>query len=356
MSFFPRNSAFSRVTALAEQRPIHAAFAWLHGNPKTIIDWQAALVAIPGPPFGEAARSEWLAARFAEIGLTSIETDAIGNVFGVLPAAQLPPESTGPVVLLSAHLDTVFKLMAGSAFRAPSIFELYYNDGGASEIAACATTSNCTALQPETVRSGELEWTHHIDPLWTALASAWGTRIENTIEAEQAPGQPQGIAQYQNTSAPIDGVGFELELRREWRQGWMVELNGSIQRLWFDQGSNPLNPLGEVPNSPEWQGGAKFAMPLIPRFLTLMTRVALESGRWDRDDQPGEPAQTRTPYGCIWDVSLSGQLPDWHARGSIGIYNIADWQTTQPLSSGYGAQVTQPLAGRRMLANLTFVF
>jgi len=108
MSFFPRNSAFSRVTALAEQRPIHAAFAWLHGNPKTIIDWQAALVAIPGPPFGEAARSEWLAARFAEIGLTSIETDAIGNVFGVLPAAQLPPESTGPVVLLSAHLDTVF--------------------------------------------------------------------------------------------------------------------------------------------------------------------------------------------------------------------------------------------------------
>ncbi len=250
----------------------------------------------------------------------------------------------------------VLKLMAGSAFRAPSIFELYYNDGGASEIAACATTSNCTALQPETVRSAELEWTHHIDPLWTGLASVWATRIENTIEAEQAPGQPAGIAQYQNTSAPIDGVGFELELRREWRQGWMVEANASINRLWFDQGSNPTNPLGEVPNSPELQGGAKFAMPLIPRFLTLMTRVALEAGRWDRDDQPGEPAQTRTPYGCIWDVSLSGQLPDWHVRGSIGIYNIADWQTTQPLSSGYGAQVTQPLAGRRLLANLTFVF
>jgi len=102
------NSAFSRVTALAELRPVHTAFAWLHGNPKTIMDWQAELVAIPAPPFGEQARSLWMAARFTEAGLSSLETDALGNVFGWLPAASLPPESTGPVVVLSAHLDTVF--------------------------------------------------------------------------------------------------------------------------------------------------------------------------------------------------------------------------------------------------------
>ena len=108
MSFFPRSSAFSRVTALAAQRPIHAAFAWLHGNPKKIMDWQVELVAIPAPPFGEQARSEWLAARFAEAGLSQVHVDAVGNVFGFLPAAKLPPESTGPVVVLSAHLDTVF--------------------------------------------------------------------------------------------------------------------------------------------------------------------------------------------------------------------------------------------------------
>jgi acetylornithine deacetylase/succinyl-diaminopimelate desuccinylase-like protein len=102
------NSAFSRVTALAELHPVHAAFAWLHGNPKTIMDWQAELVAIPAPPFGEQARSVWMAARFAEAGLSSLETDAVGNLFGWLPAASLPAESTGPVVVLSAHLDTVF--------------------------------------------------------------------------------------------------------------------------------------------------------------------------------------------------------------------------------------------------------
>jgi acetylornithine deacetylase/succinyl-diaminopimelate desuccinylase-like protein len=72
------------------------------------MDWQAEMVAIPAPPFGEQARCEWLAARFAETGLDGVETDGIGNVFGRLTAASLPRESTGPVVVVSAHLDTVF--------------------------------------------------------------------------------------------------------------------------------------------------------------------------------------------------------------------------------------------------------
>ena len=44
MTLYPRNSPFARVTTLAGQRPVHAAFAWLHGNPKRIMDWQTELV------------------------------------------------------------------------------------------------------------------------------------------------------------------------------------------------------------------------------------------------------------------------------------------------------------------------
>jgi len=108
MPLLSRNSAFAQVTSLAAQRSVHAAFGWIHGNPKTIMDWQMELVAIPAPCHGEQARAQWLAGRFRDAGLSSIETDAAGNVIAILPAAHLPSDSSGPVVLLSAHLDTVF--------------------------------------------------------------------------------------------------------------------------------------------------------------------------------------------------------------------------------------------------------
>jgi tripeptide aminopeptidase len=108
MALLSRNSAFSRVTALAALRPVHAAFAWLHGNPQKIMDWQCQLVSIPAPLNGEQARAEWLSRQFSTAGLSAVEIDSISNVYGILPARHLPPESTGPVILLSAHLDTVF--------------------------------------------------------------------------------------------------------------------------------------------------------------------------------------------------------------------------------------------------------
>jgi acetylornithine deacetylase/succinyl-diaminopimelate desuccinylase-like protein len=108
MPVLSSTSAFSQITALAALRPVHAAFAWLHANPKTIMDWQVELAAIPAPIYGEQARAQWLAQRFTDAGLSRIEIDAAGNVLGILPATHLPPESSGPIVLLSAHIDTVF--------------------------------------------------------------------------------------------------------------------------------------------------------------------------------------------------------------------------------------------------------
>jgi tripeptide aminopeptidase len=121
MAFFSHSSAFSQVTALAGQRPVHAAFAWLRRNAKKIMDWQMELVAIPAPPFGEQARSEWLVCRFAELGLEQVHTDAAGNVFGTLAVASVAADSSGPLIVLSAHLDTVFP--AGTPLK-PALSEV----------------------------------------------------------------------------------------------------------------------------------------------------------------------------------------------------------------------------------------
>jgi tripeptide aminopeptidase len=139
MAIFSHSTAFTRVTAIAAQRPIHSAFSWMHNNPKTLFDRQAELVAIPAPPFGEEARSHWLAARFAEIGLANIHVDELCNVIGFIPAAHLPADSTGPVVVLSAHLDTVFP---AATLLDPRITR----DNGANHLAAPGACDNAAGV------------------------------------------------------------------------------------------------------------------------------------------------------------------------------------------------------------------
>jgi tripeptide aminopeptidase len=109
MALLSHSSAFSRVTSLAEQRPVHAAFRWLHLQSRQLMQWQQELVKIPAPPFGEAARSLWMAGKFCEAGLTEVEIDAVGNVFGIIAPESTAQADSPPIfVFLSAHLDTVF--------------------------------------------------------------------------------------------------------------------------------------------------------------------------------------------------------------------------------------------------------
>jgi tripeptide aminopeptidase len=91
MAIFSRSSAFSRVTALAAQRPVHAAFAWLHGNPKTIMDWQASWWPFRRrPSANRPVQSGWRPA-LAEAGLSQVHTDASATS----SAFCLPPTFPG---------------------------------------------------------------------------------------------------------------------------------------------------------------------------------------------------------------------------------------------------------------------
>jgi acetylornithine deacetylase/succinyl-diaminopimelate desuccinylase-like protein len=151
MPLLSQNSAFAQVTHLAAQRPVHAGFAWLHGNPKTILDWQTELVAIPAPNHGGQARAEWLGDRLRAAGAGSVEIDEVGNVIALLPAAKLPPESSGHILLLSAHLDTVFPAstiirptLDGEVLRAPGA-----SDNGAGVVGMLAIVHALLSAQIE---------------------------------------------------------------------------------------------------------------------------------------------------------------------------------------------------------------
>jgi tripeptide aminopeptidase len=93
----------TRIAELASMRAVHKAFGWMHLQEQRIRRWQMEVVAIPAPPFGEAERARWFATKFAELGLENVHLDEEGNALG-----ELRGEANVPVVMLSAHMDTVF--------------------------------------------------------------------------------------------------------------------------------------------------------------------------------------------------------------------------------------------------------
>jgi len=98
-----RASASREIARIAEMRSVHTAFAYLHNQEMEFRRWQRELTEIPAPPFGEAARSEWLRQRFTALGLENVQCDDLGNVLGFL---HYTPGA--PLIGISAHLDTVF--------------------------------------------------------------------------------------------------------------------------------------------------------------------------------------------------------------------------------------------------------
>ncbi len=87
---------------LAETPELRSALSWFTKNLAWINDQQVRITEIPAPPFQEGARASVVKTLLAESGL-SVQIDKTGNVIGELPGAN-----DKEIVMLTAHLDTVF--------------------------------------------------------------------------------------------------------------------------------------------------------------------------------------------------------------------------------------------------------
>jgi len=84
---------------------------------------QSSICEIPAPPFKEATRAAEVLRRLRALGLSRARLDGIGNVI-----AEYPGRTRKPLIVLSAHLDTVFPegtdvrvRREGSVFRGAGI-------------------------------------------------------------------------------------------------------------------------------------------------------------------------------------------------------------------------------------------
>jgi outer membrane receptor protein involved in Fe transport len=259
--------------------------------------------------------------------------------------------------------DDVIKVMTGKAFRAPSVYELYYQS-----TTQLRSGVGAAELTPEQILSGEIEYSHHFTSTVTGLVTGYVNYVSNLIELNDI--QNGAKQQYQNSSNPVFVLGGETEVRREWRQGWMLSVSGTISRAGYatggciglvkactqknDDGSSTY--LGQVPNSPLVLGSLKGAMPIIGRQLMLMTRMSFEGPRFDNAiaAQTGA-AQGTTDPGLIWDLVFSGEVESLGVRYAVGAYNVMNWQYQAVPSVEFPERVI-PQAGRTFLASLTKTF
>lgn len=89
---------------------------------------QVELCEIPAPTFAEGERAASVAARMKAYGLADVTIDAIGNVVGKRPGRVTKAGGQGPVLVLGAHMDSVFPAgtdvkvkVEGTRYKAPGI-------------------------------------------------------------------------------------------------------------------------------------------------------------------------------------------------------------------------------------------
>jgi len=103
MSMTPAITAAKSIEEMLASPSVQAAFSFFDSHREEITEEQIRICSIPAPPFDEKRRADYLNERFNEIGLEDARIDEEGNCFAVRTGRSL-----SPLLVVSAHLDTVF--------------------------------------------------------------------------------------------------------------------------------------------------------------------------------------------------------------------------------------------------------
>lgn len=91
------------VQELLGEARVRRAFEYFEERAAEITEEQVRICSIPAPPFGEALRAKYFVERFRERGLSEAGVDEEGNAVALRKGRSL-----APLVVVSAHMDTVF--------------------------------------------------------------------------------------------------------------------------------------------------------------------------------------------------------------------------------------------------------
>lgn len=260
-------------------------------------------------------------------------------------------------VIVKPTSTTVVKLMGGSSFRAPSIYEQFYWDGGSAQVKATDLEKGFF-IGPETIYTGELEVSQRFLENWSILGSGWVSRIDdiiNSLTVDPMTGVPDpgsGTQRYVNSSEPALIVGADLEVRHEWRQGWFFSGFYSYQRAQYLAASDnvALKQNPRLVNAPAHLSALRGVVPVVPELASLGGRVTIEAPR-----RISRNSDAMTGTSVTADITLSGDIRRLGLGYVLGLYNIADQRYDYINAASYLSELTRQ-NGRTVLFNLSLQY
>ena len=234
-------------------------------------------------------------------------------------------------MILRPGRRTTIKLLHGTAFRAPTPYEMFYDN---------EDLIGRVKLEGEEVSTSEVALVRDLPHGIQMTAAVFHERMDGIIRPVE---QDDGTLQFGNTDS-VDARGVEWSLDGNWRSGWRLRLNGALQKVEDSTGA-------QLANSPSAILNAGLVAPLT---RSLASTLAVET-QW-LGSRP-------TLAGARTGASLLTSL-HWRHQGAFGVKGLGLTGTVTnvfderaPVTAGpEHSQDVIPSPGRRFTVGLTWLF
>jgi outer membrane receptor for ferrienterochelin and colicins len=232
-------------------------------------------------------------------------------------------------LIVSPGERSVVKLLYGSAFRAPTPFELYY----------CSPTNIANPeLRPEKIKTFELVFEQYINDHLRVTATGFYYHINNLInQTEVSP----GVTAFRNLDQ-VTARGAEFEIENKWSSGIDGRFSYTSQKT-IDSLTGDI-----LSNSPEHL--AKINV-LLPLFRDRLFAGIEEQYTGKRKTRSGS---TMDDF-MITNLTLTGRRIVAGLDVSLSAHNCFDKKYSDPVSSDV-AQETIRQDGRNYRLKITYAF
>jgi outer membrane receptor for ferrienterochelin and colicins len=241
-------------------------------------------------------------------------------------------DTTNPRVALIYHPleKTDFKLIYGTAFRAPNDFELYYS--------AFPNKGNPN-LNPEKIRTYELVGEQYLGDRFLLTISGFYNKVTDLIDSEVDP--DDGLLVFKNINKAV-AKGIELELDGKWENGMTGRISYTLQRVEDAQ-------TGNVPvNSPEHMVKLNITVPLVgEKIFTGLEEQYMSSRKTLEGKETGDVFVT--------NVTIFSQKLVRSLEVSASVYNVSDEKYGDPGSTEHVQDIIEQ-DGRSFRFKVTYRF